>query len=126
MPVTKLDHLVLYVENIDRAVEFYTEFDGIESGSFGDDRKYLDIGDEWINLRQTSDSKLVADRPTAGAADLCLLTDTPIDEIQTVLRDRGIDVLKGPVHRSGASGLLLSVYFRDPEGNLVEFANRRE
>jgi catechol 2,3-dioxygenase-like lactoylglutathione lyase family enzyme len=63
--------------------------------------------------------------PAPGSGDFCLLTETPIAEVGTRLRELGIDVLRGPVERTGARGVLESVYVRDPDGNLVEIARYR-
>ncbi|MFC6987877.1 VOC family protein, partial [Haloplanus sp. GCM10025708] len=62
--------------------------------------------------------------PTPGAADLCLVTDD-VDDVAAELDDAGIDVVEGPVSRTGARGELRSVYVYDPDGNLVEIAAYR-
>jgi len=62
----------------------------------------------------------MADQPTPGSDDFCLLTEAPIAAVERHLADAGIDIVTGPVERAGATGTLTSVYVRDPDGNLVE------
>lgn len=123
MPVTALDHMVMYVSDIEEAVDFYTTLDGIDEGEYAGVRKYLEVGDQRINLRHADDTELVAANPEAGSADICLISDTPLDAVRADLESRNIDIIEGPVPRSGAHGELSSIYFRDPDGNLVEIAN---
>jgi catechol 2,3-dioxygenase-like lactoylglutathione lyase family enzyme len=64
-----------------------------------------------------------AARPVPGSADLCLVTTTPPDEVIAHFRAQGVPVEEGPVPRTGARGPITSVYFRDPDGNLIEVAS---
>ena len=66
-----------------------------------------------------------AERPTPGSADLCFLSETPVEEVAAVLKKNGIEVIEGPVDRTGATGPIRSVYCADPDGNLIEIANRK-
>jgi catechol 2,3-dioxygenase-like lactoylglutathione lyase family enzyme len=66
----------------------------------------------------------VAEAALPGTADLCFLTETPLARVAAHLEDCGVAVIEGPVERSGAEGPILSVYCRDPDGNLIEIANR--
>jgi catechol 2,3-dioxygenase-like lactoylglutathione lyase family enzyme len=61
--------------------------------------------------------------PVPGSADVCLIAATPLAEVIRHLRECGVEIIEGPVQRSGATGLMLSVYFRDPDGNLIEVSN---
>ena len=65
-----------------------------------------------------------AQNPVRGAGDFCLLTDVPLDAVVAHLRGAGVAIEEGPVARTGATGPIRSVYFRDPDGNLVEVSNR--
>jgi catechol 2,3-dioxygenase-like lactoylglutathione lyase family enzyme len=120
----RLDHLVLTVADIERTVAFYTEVLGMRAVTFGAGRRALDFGPHKINLHEAGnefDPK--AARPTPGSADLCLVSATPVDAIMEHLLACGVDVEEGPVGRTGAQGPITSVYFRDPDGNLIEVAN---
>jgi len=120
--LTGIDHFVLTVEDVERTCEFYAAL-GAEIQTFGDGRKAVRFGAQKINLHPVdNDVDHVAAAPTPGAGDFCLLTETPISAVVEHLRDRGIDLVAGPVERTGAVGTLTSVYVRDPDDNLVEFA----
>jgi len=119
---TGIDHVVLTVEDVERTCEFYADL-GAEIRTFGDGRKAVQFGAQKINLHPVdNDVDHVAAAPTPGAGDFCLLTETPIPTVIEQLRERGVDVVEGPVERTGAVGTLTSAYVRDPDGNLVEFA----
>ena len=93
--------------------------------TFGARRRALAFGVQTINLHQAGhELESKAARPTPGSADLCLLTATPLDQVQAELRAAGAHIEDGPVPRTGATGPILSVCVRDPDGNLIEIANR--
>ena len=124
MRLSALDHLVLTVRNIERTLAFYSDVLGMEIISFAGDRKALRFGDQKINLHQQGNEfEPKADKPTPGSADLCFLTDTPVAELIRHLQQLGVDVIEGPVERTGACGPILSIYLRDPDENLLELAN---
>lgn len=126
--VTSLDHLVLTVSNLDRTIAFYRDVLGMEAQVFhpadGSERHALGFGAQKINLHVAGrefDPK--AARPGPGTADLCFLSDVPLEAWQAHLTHCGIEVEAGPVARTGATGPILSIYLRDPDGNLIEIAN---
>lgn len=120
-----LDHFVLTVRDIDRTVGFYKEALGMEKEVFGQGRVALRFGTQKINLHSyPSPVDLVAENPRPGTGDYCLIAKTPLAEIEAHLKEQGIEIIAGPVERTGAGGPILSLYFRDPDGNLVEVANR--
>lgn len=124
MNILALDHLVLTVTDIDASCRFYADILGMEVITFGDNRKALRFGQQKINLHQLGhEFEPNAAHPTAGAADLCFLTETPLDDIILHLGDCGTMVLEGPVVRTGANGPIISIYIRDPDNNLIEIAN---
>ena len=124
MNILSLDHLVLTVKDIQASCEFYAEQLGMEIVTFGDNRKALRFGQQKINLHQLGQEfEPKAAHPTAGSADLCFLTETPLDDIILHLGDCGTMVLEGPVVRTGANGPIISIYIRDPDNNLIEVAN---
>jgi catechol 2,3-dioxygenase-like lactoylglutathione lyase family enzyme len=124
MRIDRLDHLVLTVSDIERSIAFYCEVLGMQAVTFGGDRKALTFGRSKINLHEVGrEFEPKARRPVAGSADICLITNDPLEDVQAELDTRGIVVEEGPVERTGAVGRLLSVNVRDPDGNLVEISN---
>ncbi|WP_226359002.1 MULTISPECIES: VOC family protein [unclassified Pseudonocardia] len=124
MRIDHLDHLVLTVADVDATVAFYTRVLGMEAVEFGGGRRALAFGPSKINLHRAGhEFEPKADRPTPGSADLCLITLDPIEQVRCELAEAGVAVEEGPVERTGARGPLLSVYLRDPDGNLVEISN---
>jgi catechol 2,3-dioxygenase-like lactoylglutathione lyase family enzyme len=118
-----LDHLVLTVANIDITVDYYTEVLGMELFSV-DGRKALTFGEQMIKLQQRGhEVNPKAAHPTAGAADLCFITSTPLEEVISHLSDQKVRIEEGPVERNGAMGKMRSIYVRDPDKNLVEISN---
>lgn len=126
MPITirSLDHLVLTVASIEKTTTFYEQVLGMEVRTFGQGRVALHFGRQKINLHEVGH---VLDpnvrHATPGSADLCLLTDTPIEKVLAHLRTCGVAIVKGPVTRTGAVHALKSVYFYDPDENIIEVAH---
>ncbi len=125
MNMTKLDHLVLTVANIDRSVAFYCAVLGMEKIVFGAGRVALAFGQQKINLHQQGQEfEPKANRATPGSADLCFITETDLAVAMRHVESQGIEILEGPVTRTGAVGSIISFYFRDPDGNLIEVSNQ--
>ena len=125
MKIDSLDHLVLTVKDIDATASFYAKVLGMEIVAFGDGRKALAFGAQKINLHQQGrEFEPKARQPTPGSADLCFLTSVPLTEVMSHLGACGVAIIEGPVQRTGATGPILSVYFRDPDMNLIEVSNR--
>ena len=124
MRIDRLDHLVLTVKSIDVACEFYSNVLGMEVITFGDGRKALAFGTQKINLHERGkEFEPKAHHPTPGSADLCFITATPLAEVMEQLHRGEVEIIEGPVQRTGAVGEILSVYFRDPDRNLIEVSN---
>jgi len=124
MKIKNLDHLVLTVADIDKAIEFYTHVMGFEAVTFGENRKALIFGNQKINLHQKGhEFEPKAETPTCGSADLCFIAQTDIHEVMEELRQKNIEIIEGVVDRTGAVGKIKSVYFRDPDQNLIEVSN---
>ncbi|MFX1707364.1 VOC family protein [Chitinophaga sp. CC14] len=125
MVINRLDHLVLTVKDISATCRFYETVLGMEVITFGDDRKALRFGHQKINLHEKGreiDPKALT--PTMGSADLCFIADTEVEEILVELTALKINILEGGiVERTGATGKIRSIYFRDPDGNLLEVSN---
>ncbi|MHB8068878.1 MAG: VOC family protein [Desulfobaccales bacterium] len=127
MKVDSLDHLVLTVKDMDATSRFYATVLGMNLCTFGDNRKALSFGSQRINLHQVQEElEPKAHRPTPGSADLCFLTGSSLKNIIDHLHHCGVSIILGPVRRTGAAGQLESVYFRDPDLNLVEVATKLE
>lgn len=121
--ITGLDHLVLTVRSVEATLAFYGRALGLEAVAFKG-RFALRIGGQKINLHEAgAEFRPHARAPTPGSGDLCLLSDEPVEAVAERLIALGIAVEEGPVARTGARAALRSIYFRDPDGNLVEVAN---
>jgi catechol 2,3-dioxygenase-like lactoylglutathione lyase family enzyme len=122
--VTHLDHLVLTVANIDVTCGFYERVMGMKRAMFGAGRVALHFGNQKINLHAADNlPDPNVKHPTRGSADLCFITTTPIGDVVAHLEACGVRVIEGPGLRSGARANLTSVYFYDPDENLIEVAN---
>lgn len=125
MKIDNLDHLVLTVKDIETTASFYAKVLGMDVITFGGGRTALSFGAQKINLHQYGNEfEPKAQQPTPGSADLCFVTSVPLPEVIRHLTLCNIVVLEGPVKRTGATGPILSIYFRDPDLNLIEVANR--
>lgn len=124
MKITRLDHLVLTVKNIDDTVEFYQSVLGMQKISFGQGRVALLFGSQKINLHSYGhEFEPKAHLAVPGSEDLCFITDTALFEAMQHVQKQGIDIIEGPVKRTGATGSIESFYFRDPDLNLIEVSN---
>jgi catechol 2,3-dioxygenase-like lactoylglutathione lyase family enzyme len=124
MNIEAIDHVVLTVKDIDETCAFYALALGMSVTTFGAGRKALSFGEQKINLHQYGkEFEPKAKKPTPGSADLCFVTAVPVSQVIEHLRANGVEVLEGPVPRTGALGAITSVYFRDPDGNLIEVSN---
>lgn len=124
MKIDSIDHLVLTVRDVDASCAFYSHVLGMEVISFATGRKALAFGSQKINLHlHGSELEPKAHSPTPGSTDLCLITNVPLAEVMSHLAACGVTLIEGPVQRTGALGPILSLYFRDPDMNLLEVAN---
>lgn len=124
MQISHLDHLVLTVANLDTTIDFYTRVLGMSVVTFGQNRKALVYGSQKINLHELGkEFEPKARQVQAGSADLCFIAAIPLPQVIEHLQAQQVEILEGPVERTGAVGKILSVYIRDPDGNLLEIAN---
>ncbi|MDB5400380.1 MAG: hypothetical protein QOD93_786 [Acetobacteraceae bacterium] len=125
--IDRIDHIVLNVESVEISAAWYQRVLGMEREDFGtQNRTALKFGGQKINLRPIdADVRLWPTGVNAdpGAGDLCFITAVPPDEVVGHLHDNGVQILQGPVEKAGALGPILSVYCRDPDGNLVEISS---
>ena len=124
MNISHLDHLVVPVSDIEASAEFYTKYLNMRMERTESGRVSLHFGNQKINLHPAGwDFWLKAKTHLAGTADLCFVVEESVAEIQEQLESCGIEICEGPVSREGAVGEMTSIYFWDPDGNLIELSN---
>lgn len=124
MNIDRLDHLVLTVKDINTTAQFYVSVLGMVKEEFGAGRVALTYGNQKINLHQVGkEFEPKAAYPTSGSADLCFITEVPVNAAMEHVRSKGVTIIEGPVARTGATGPINSFYFRDPDMNLIEISN---
>ena len=123
--IGSLDHLVLTVRDLDATRRFYCDFLGMSYTPFGEGRHALAFGRQKINLHIAGrELEPKANDPVPGSGDLCFLTETPVDTVAARAVAFGVEILEGPVRKTGAMGPIQSVYMRDPDLNLIEVSNQ--
>jgi len=118
--ISHIDHVVLTVSDIESSVEFYRRVLLMEEITFAKGRKALKFGNQKINL-QTLGQEL-RNEAQVGSGDLCLITSWNLKDIIVHLENENVEIVEGPVAKSGAVGQIESVYFLDPDNNLVEIS----
>lgn len=125
MKMRRIDHVVLTVTNLEDSMRFYHEvFDmPVIDDQSNDEVITLRCGHQLIRLQKVDRStKLVADKPTIGSADLCLVAGDKVDDILHHFKSYYVDVVEGPVEKHGSEGAMTSIYVHDPDKNLIEVA----
>lgn len=124
MNIIALDHLVLTVKSLKKTIAFYSQVLGMCEVTIGQGRKALCFGQMKINLHEVGNEfEPKALKPTPGSADLCFISSSPVDNIVQVFKNHNVEIVEGPVFRTGAMGKIHSVYVRDPDENLIEVSN---
>ena len=120
--IDHLGHLVLTVVDAARTTDFYVRGLGMRAETFGAGRRALVFGRQKLNLHEAEGAPILprAASPAPGSADLCFIAARPLAAVETHLKREGFEIELGPVPRTGAAGPILSLYLRDPDGNLVE------
>ncbi|MDA0128191.1 VOC family protein [Vibrio sp. MarTm2] len=118
--ISHIDHIVLTVSDIAHSVAFYQRVLLMEEVTFANGRKALKFGNQKINLQLLGQEP--RNRAQVGSGDLCLITRWPLEEVITHLTKEQVDIIEGPVEKSGAQGPIQSVYFLDPDSNLIEIS----
>ena len=119
--INRIDHLVLTVASLEETCMFYETVLGFKRHEAAGQPTALAFGDCKINAHaadHTFEPKAV--HPTPGAGDFCLITTDSIDDWIAQLARHGVSVETGPLEREGAKGAMTSIYFRDPDRNLIE------
>jgi catechol 2,3-dioxygenase-like lactoylglutathione lyase family enzyme len=121
MIISHLDHFVLTVRDLDVTCDFYSRVLGMAVVTFGEGRRALTFSRQKINLHQAGgEFEPKAAQPQPGSADFCLISADPFDTVIAHLAAQNIELMGPPVQRTGATGSIRSIYFRDPDGNLIE------
>jgi catechol 2,3-dioxygenase-like lactoylglutathione lyase family enzyme len=127
MNIDRIDHVVMTVRDIDATCDFYTRVLGMRVVTFAGGRKALAFGRQKINLHLAGrEFEPKAAHPTPGSVDLCLIATGALDDVVAHLAACGVSIIEGPVAKTGAIGPLRSVYFRDPDANLIEVSTYEE
>ncbi|NRF29549.1 VOC family protein [Vibrio coralliilyticus] len=116
--ISHIDHIVLTVSDIKASVEFYRRVLKMEEVTFAGGRKALRFGNQKINLQLLGQEP--RNHAQVGSGDLCLITHWSLEDVITHLQQKNIRIVEGPVEKSGATGAIRSVYFLDPDSNLIE------
>ena len=123
MMIERIDHFVLTVQSRAETCKFYQRVLGFEVQQIEGKPTALTFGRQKINLHEIGHTfEPKARQPTPGSGDFCLIATKPMEEIQERLKEQSVDIEVGPVERFGAEGRMSSIYFRDPDGNLVEIS----
>lgn len=122
--IRSIDHIVLTVRDIEAAVAFYSRVLGVEAVTFAGGRRALQVGDQKINLQTLGQE--TRNHACIGSGDVCLVTDWPVARTLAHLAELGVAVVEGPVAKTGARGPITSIYFNDPDGNLIEVSRYEE
>ena len=119
----RLDHCVIAVSDWERSNAFYRDVCGAEIRELSKNRFAYRFGDQQLNVHGPGSEPypLAADRVRPGNSDLCLVWPRTAEEAIAHLEQNGVEVIEGPVPRTGGRGDGTSVYFRDPDGSLLEF-----
>jgi catechol 2,3-dioxygenase-like lactoylglutathione lyase family enzyme len=122
--IDRLDHMVIYAGDLERTLDFYRRVLGMRVERKVNRPSSLHFGAQKFNVHTAGrEFSPRAARAMAGSADFCLIASTPIDEVVAHLRACEVTIELGPTERDGATGKIRSVYFRDPDDNLVEVSN---
>jgi catechol 2,3-dioxygenase-like lactoylglutathione lyase family enzyme len=124
MKIDRIDHIVITAFDVERTLDFYSRVLGMEPITFAGGRRGLAFGRQKINLHQSGrEFEPKALKPAPGSMDLCFITEAPLADVIAELKAHGVAIADGPVPKTGALGPMMSVYFRDPDGNLIEVSN---
>ena len=121
--INRLDHIVLTTTQLDACLDFYQRVLKMQVITFGEQRYALQFGQQKINIHQYGkEFEPKAHLPVPSALDLCFISDIPLTEVQAHIQQQGIEIIEGPVRRTGAMGPILSIYLRDVDLNLIEIS----
>src|SRR5882757_10404503 len=123
MNVERINHLVLTVKDIDETCNFYKDILGMEVEEYSARKKALRFGNQMLTLHQKGRQVApMAHAPTPGSIDICFIVTDSSEQVQAELESKQIPI-EGIVERRGPAGKVTSIYFRDPDQNLIEVCN---
>ena len=124
--IDHIDHIVLTTRDKDACIRFYRDVLGMQLVSFRtstEERLALKFGEQKINLHEWGkEFEPRAHVAVPGSLDLCFISSIPLEKVVERLNAGGIEIIEGPVKKTGAVGAIRSVYVRDPDLNLVEIS----
>lgn len=119
--IDRLDHFVMTTAQPEETIRFYTEVLGMTAETFGNGRLALKFGKQKINIHvKGREYEPKAHAPGVGTLDFCFISAVPLDQVIARLNQHKVAIIEGPCAKTGAMGPIRSVYFRDPDLNLVE------
>jgi len=124
--IDHIDHIVLTTRDKDGCIRFYTQVLGMRLEAFRtptEERLALKFGSQKINLHEWGREFAPRAHVAApGTLDLCFIAAIPLEEVMQRLKHAAVEILEGPVIKTGAVSKLRSVYVRDPDLNLIEIS----
>jgi catechol 2,3-dioxygenase-like lactoylglutathione lyase family enzyme len=121
--IDHIDHVVLTTRDREGCVRFYRDVLGMKLETFGEGRTALRFGGQKINLHDWGrEFEPRAHVAAPGTLDLCFIAAVPLEEVMRRLAAAGVNIIEGPVMKTGAAGPIRSVYVRDPDLNLIEIS----
>lgn len=118
--ISHIDHVVLTVADIEASVAFYSRVLQMKAVTFANGRRALHFGQQKINLQLLGQEP--RNHAAVGSGDVCLITHWSLPAVVAHLQAEGVAIVEGPVSKTGAQGAIQSVYFLDPDGNLIEIS----
>jgi catechol 2,3-dioxygenase-like lactoylglutathione lyase family enzyme len=123
MTIDRINHLVLKVKDIDETCKFYRDIFDMEVESLSARKRALKFGNQRLTIHQKGRGfDPEAQVPASGPIDICFVVAESVEQIKTELESKNIQI-EGMIQRPGATGKITSVYFRDPDQNLIEVSN---
>ena len=124
--IDHIDHVVLTTRNLPACLKFYSEILGMQLEKFQtptETRLALKFGNQKINVHEWGKEFTPRAHVAApGTLDLCFISSVSLEEVISKLKSAKVEILEGPVMKTGAVSKLRSVYVRDPDLNLVEIS----
>tara|TARA_Y100001934_G_C12174075_1_gene688120 strand:- start:214 stop:606 length:393 start_codon:yes stop_codon:yes gene_type:complete len=126
--LVRIDHIVLNCKSVDDMAVWYEKTLGMKREAFGSEKRIaLKFGDQKINLRPIGAKNWITSKSESeGSVDICFITDEDLSLVKARIEDAGVEIIQGPVEKIGSLGLMISIYFRDPEGSLLEISSYNE